>query len=136
MKVILESDEKGPGMEVMALVINLAVNKKNAALICGGGSVAGKEGLGLKLLFKRAFKYEDPLVMKTIRNIAQHDGPIKSFFMVGHSPRTNHLFFFSIFVFPRACRGRFRAKVTLDYDQCLLEHFWTSTSSHAVQFTF
>lgn len=53
-------------MEVMALAINLAVNKRNAQLIC--------EGHGLRVLMQRAFHYQDALIMKMIRNISQHDG--------------------------------------------------------------
>ncbi|CAG0913778.1 unnamed protein product [Notodromas monacha] len=80
MKFLLDSDEDDPGMEVMALIINLAANRKNAALICGTVG-SSREGLGLKLLLHRAFKTDDPLIMKIIRNIAQHDGPTKHLFI-------------------------------------------------------
>ena len=53
-------------LEVMALGINLAANKRNAQLIC--------EGHGLRVLMQRAFHYQDALVMKMIRNISQHEG--------------------------------------------------------------
>lgn len=39
-------------------------------------------GNGLKMLMKRALKFKDPLLMKMIRNISQHDGPTKSQFIV------------------------------------------------------
>ncbi|ELU10175.1 hypothetical protein CAPTEDRAFT_219515 [Capitella teleta] len=78
MKMLLESgsgnrDEIEPELEVMALCINLASNKRCAQLIC--------EGNGLRLLMKRAFKFRDPLLMKMIRNISQHEGPSKALFI-------------------------------------------------------
>jgi hypothetical protein len=39
-------------------------------------------GNGLKMLMKRALKFKDPLLMKMIRNISQHDGPSKNLFIV------------------------------------------------------
>lgn len=39
-------------------------------------------GNGLKMLMKRALKFKDPLLMKMIRNISQHDGPTKNLFIV------------------------------------------------------
>ncbi|MCL4124004.1 UNVERIFIED_CONTAM: hypothetical protein GTU68_007997 [Idotea baltica] len=56
----------------MSLGVNLALNKRNAQLIC--------EGAGLKLILKRAFKNRDPLLMKMVRNIAQHEGPTRALF--------------------------------------------------------
>ncbi|NXK45692.1 KIFA3 protein, partial [Chauna torquata] len=38
-------------------------------------------GNGLKMLMKRALKFKDPLLMKMIRNISQHDGPTKNLFI-------------------------------------------------------
>lgn len=72
MKLLLESPEQ-PDMELLALCINLAANKRTAAIIC--------EGSGLKMLMKRAFKFHDAFVMKMIRNISQHDGDTKSLFI-------------------------------------------------------
>ena len=66
MKMILETTDDQVSLEVMALGINLAANKRNAQLIC--------EGHGLRVLMQRAFHYQDALVMKMIRNISQHDG--------------------------------------------------------------
>lgn len=45
-------------------------------------SVSFFSGNGLKMLMKRALKFKDPLLMKMIRNISQHDGPSKSLFIV------------------------------------------------------
>lgn len=72
MKMLLESPEKAD-IELLSLCINLAANKRNAQIVC--------EGKGLKLLMKRAFKFRDPLLMKMIRNISQHDGPTKNLFV-------------------------------------------------------
>uniref|UniRef100_A0AAR2LF23 Kinesin-associated protein 3 n=1 Tax=Pygocentrus nattereri TaxID=42514 RepID=A0AAR2LF23_PYGNA len=38
-------------------------------------------GNGLKMLMKRALKLKDPLMMKVIRNVSQHDGPSKNLFI-------------------------------------------------------
>lgn len=73
MKMLFESGENVE-MELMALCVNLASNKRVAAMIC--------EGQGLKMLMKRAFKYRHPLLMKMIRNLSQHDGPTKNLFVV------------------------------------------------------
>ncbi|GAA6069616.1 kinesin-associated protein 3-like isoform X1, partial [Tachysurus ichikawai] len=35
----------------------------------------------LKMLMKRALKFKDPLFMKMIRNISQHDDPLKQLFL-------------------------------------------------------
>uniref|UniRef100_A0A671NMN8 Kinesin-associated protein 3b n=1 Tax=Sinocyclocheilus anshuiensis TaxID=1608454 RepID=A0A671NMN8_9TELE len=57
--------------ELISFCINLAANKTNAQIICNG----------LKMLMKRALKLKDPLLMKMIRNISQHDGPLKQLFI-------------------------------------------------------
>lgn len=63
------SAEKVP-LEPAALAVNLAVSKRNAQLMCERG--------GLTALVKRAFQHRDPLLLKVIRNISQHDGPTKT----------------------------------------------------------
>ena len=73
MKMLLESPEN-PDIELLSLCINLAANKRTAQIIC--------EGQGLKMLMKRAFKFKDPLLMKMIRNVSEHDGQTKSLFVV------------------------------------------------------
>ncbi|KAL4218964.1 Kinesin-associated protein 3 [Mactra antiquata] len=72
MKMLLESPEN-PDIELLSLCINLAGNKRTAQIIC--------EGQGLKMLMKRAFKFKDPLMMKMIRNVSEHDGPTKNLFI-------------------------------------------------------
>ncbi|KAK8721272.1 hypothetical protein OTU49_012869, partial [Cherax quadricarinatus] len=72
MKLVLNSAGPQVPLELMALAVNLAANKRNAQLVC--------EGAGLKLLLKRALKYRDPLLTKMIRNIAQHEGPTRALF--------------------------------------------------------
>ena len=83
--MILERKTERVDIELIALCINLASNKRNAQLIC--------EGNGLRLLMRRALKYKDPLLMKMIRNISQHEGTTKKDFMVFNS------IFLSIFPF-------------------------------------
>lgn len=73
MKMILECPSDRVEIELISLAINLVANKRNAQLIC--------EGTGLRLLMRRAFKTKDPLLMKMIRNISQHDGQTKRDFM-------------------------------------------------------
>ena len=73
MKMLLESPEN-PDIELLSLCINLAANKRTAQIIC--------EGNGLKMLMKRGFKFKDPLLMKMIRNVSEHDGPTKNLFIV------------------------------------------------------
>lgn len=73
MKMIMENKDE-PEMEVMALTVNLAANKRCAQLICDNN--------GLKMLLKRAFKLRDPLLMKMVRNLSLHDGQTKAMFVV------------------------------------------------------
>lgn len=73
MQMMLECPGDRIDLELIALAINLAANKRNAQLIC--------EGPGLKLLMRRAFKFNDPLLLKMIRNISQHEGPTKAQFV-------------------------------------------------------
>ena len=74
MKLLLDPPEGQPELEVIALCINLAGNKRCAQMMC--------EGKGLRLLMKKAFQNFDPLFMKIIRNLSQHDGPTKMMFIV------------------------------------------------------
>uniref|UniRef100_A0AAR2JES6 Kinesin-associated protein 3b n=1 Tax=Pygocentrus nattereri TaxID=42514 RepID=A0AAR2JES6_PYGNA len=73
MKMVFEHGEERIDSELISFCINLAANKRNAHIIC--------EGNGLKMLMKRALKFKDPLLMKMIRNISQHDGPLKQLFL-------------------------------------------------------
>ena len=73
MRIILQCTDEQVDLEIMALAINLAANKRNAQLIC--------EGNGLRVLMQRAFSYQDPLIIKMIRNISQHDGVTKTLFI-------------------------------------------------------
>ncbi|XP_022528562.2 kinesin-associated protein 3b isoform X1 [Astyanax mexicanus] len=73
MKMLFEHGEERIDSELISFCINLAANKRNAHIIC--------EGNGLKMLMKRALKFKDPLLMKMIRNISQHDGPLKQLFL-------------------------------------------------------
>ncbi|XP_026883911.1 kinesin-associated protein 3b isoform X4 [Electrophorus electricus] len=73
MKMLFEHREEKIDSELISFCINLAANKRNAQIIC--------EGNGLKMLMKRALKFKDPLLMKMIRNVSQHDGPLKQLFL-------------------------------------------------------
>lgn len=72
-RLILECPTDKVEIELIALAINLACNKRNAQIIC--------EGNGLRLLMRKALKFSDPLLLKMIRNISQHDGPTKHQFI-------------------------------------------------------
>ncbi|KAK2494481.1 hypothetical protein MC885_010841, partial [Smutsia gigantea] len=73
MKMLFECSDERIDLELISFCINLAANKRNVQIIC--------EGNGLKMLMKRALKFKDPLLMKMIRNISQHDGPTKNLFI-------------------------------------------------------
>ncbi|XP_052391967.1 kinesin-associated protein 3 [Carassius gibelio] len=73
MKMLFDCGEERIDAELISFCINLAANKRNAQIMC--------EGNGLKMLMKRALKLKDPLMMKMIRNISQHDGPSKNLFI-------------------------------------------------------
>jgi len=78
MKLIIDCKEETLEPEIIALAINLALNAGCAEQLCDY-----KHGKGLKLLFKRAYKNKDSLVMKMIRNISSHSSPdIKNQFIV------------------------------------------------------
>ncbi|KAG7233463.1 hypothetical protein INR49_007001 [Caranx melampygus] len=74
MRMVFACGEEKMDVELISLCINLAANKSNAQVFCAGN--------GLKMLMKRALKLKDVLVMKMIRNLSQHSGPTKSFFLV------------------------------------------------------
>ncbi|XP_075038840.1 kinesin-associated protein 3 [Mixophyes fleayi] len=73
MKMMFECSDERIDLELISFCINLAANKRNAQLI--------SEGNGMKMLMKKALKFKDPLLMKMIRNISQHDGPTKILFV-------------------------------------------------------
>lgn len=61
----LEYDKDQVDLVVVALAINLALNKRNAEIMVEGGR--------LQLLMDQAFRNLDSLLMKVVRNISQHD---------------------------------------------------------------
>ncbi|XP_016921768.1 kinesin-associated protein 3 isoform X4 [Apis cerana] len=63
--MIVNSEDDQPKLELIALGINLAINSKNAQLMIESNRLQG--------LIKKAFRTQDPLIMKMIRNISQHD---------------------------------------------------------------
>lgn len=80
MKAILETEGEQVDLEVIALGINLALNNK-----CAVKMFEYSKKKGLRYMMKRAFKFKDPLVMKMIRNMSQHD-EIKKQFCVSLRP--------------------------------------------------
>ncbi|KAG5315033.1 KIFA3 protein, partial [Pseudoatta argentina] len=63
--MVLNSEDEHVRSELIALGINLAINNKNAQLMVENNHLQG--------LIKIAFRNQDALVMKMIRNISQHD---------------------------------------------------------------
>ncbi|CAF0761376.1 unnamed protein product [Brachionus calyciflorus] len=74
MKMIIESPGEHVDLELVALGINLALNSK-----CAVQMIEYSKKKGLRFLIKRAFKFKDPLVMKMVRNMSQHDETKKFF---------------------------------------------------------
>jgi hypothetical protein len=71
MKLLLEGSEDEVNLELVALCINLAINKRNAQIMV--------ENNRLRCLMARAFRNQDSLIMKMIRNIAMHEGTKQNF---------------------------------------------------------
>nr|XP_012148768.1 PREDICTED: kinesin-associated protein 3 isoform X2 [Megachile rotundata] len=69
--MILSSEDDHPKMELIALGINLAINSKNAQLMVENNRLQG--------LIRKAFRNQDPLIMKMIRNVSQHDSTKENF---------------------------------------------------------
>uniref|UniRef100_A0A915PQC9 Kinesin-associated protein 3 n=1 Tax=Setaria digitata TaxID=48799 RepID=A0A915PQC9_9BILA len=59
---------------VKAILINIALEKRNAQLLCG------TDGEGLNLLLEAALNRRDQLLLKIVRNIAIHSGPTQAMF--------------------------------------------------------
>ena len=60
-------------VEARSLAINLAHNKR-----CGSSMCANN---GLANILSKAFEMEDPLMMKIVRNLSQHEGPTQELFI-------------------------------------------------------
>ncbi|KOX78032.1 Kinesin-associated protein 3 [Melipona quadrifasciata] len=69
--MILNTEDDQPKLELIALGINLAINGKNAQLMVENNRLQG--------LIKKAFRTQDPLIMKMIRNISQHHSTKENF---------------------------------------------------------
>lgn len=61
---------------VKAILINIALEKRNAQLLCGA------DGEGLNLLIEAALNQKDQLLLKIVRNVAVHSGPTQAAFSV------------------------------------------------------
>lgn len=71
MSMLLESSEEEMSTELIALCINLATNEKNADLLIKNNALKG--------LIVRAFKHQNALLMKIVRNISQHESTKECF---------------------------------------------------------
>ena len=71
MNMLLDGPQDEMNLELVALCINLAINKRNAQIMV--------EDNRLRRLMARAFRNQDSLVMKMIRNIAMHEGTKQNF---------------------------------------------------------
>ncbi|XP_043481752.1 kinesin-associated protein 3 [Leptopilina heterotoma] len=69
--LLTDSGDERHKPELLALCINLALNNKNAQLMV--------ENNRLQKLIKKAFRNQDALIMKMIRNISQHDSTKENF---------------------------------------------------------
>lgn len=69
--MILISEDDHIRSELIALGINLAINNKNAQLMVESNRLQG--------LIKTAFRNQDALIMKMIRNISQHESTKDNF---------------------------------------------------------
>jgi hypothetical protein len=69
--------KKGDPLVVKGTLINLALEKRNAQLICGA------DGKGLDEILNLAFSDKDYMLMKLVRNLASHDAAIQNNFVVG-----------------------------------------------------
>lgn len=63
--MLLINLNKKSDADLIALGVNLALNKKNAQGMCENNRLAN--------LIERAFKYQDALMMKMVRNISSHE---------------------------------------------------------------
>lgn len=64
-------------LTVKAVLVNIALEKRNAQLLCGA------DGQGLDLLLEAALSSKDHILMKVVRNIASHTGLTQTVFVVG-----------------------------------------------------
>lgn len=67
--------------EIISLAINLAINQRNAQLMCDNGN--------LNKLIDKALNTKDCLLLKLLRNISYHDDPIKMPFLDYHQEMVN-----------------------------------------------
>jgi hypothetical protein len=65
MRQLIELPHEAGATEALALAINLAHNARNAELMCAGDT--------LRALVDRAFRTRDPLLLKLVRNLSQHE---------------------------------------------------------------
>lgn len=69
--MVLESDDDQLYPELISLCVNLALNSRNAEVMIQNNR--------LKKLVEKAFKNQNALLMKIVRNISQHDSTKENF---------------------------------------------------------
>lgn len=69
--MILEVDDEQMFPELVSLCVNLATNSKNAEMMVQNNRLQG--------LVEKAFKNQNPLLMKIVRNISQHESAKDNF---------------------------------------------------------
>jgi hypothetical protein len=67
---------KSDSLPIKGILGNVAMEKRNAQLICGA------DGSGLDFVIETALRNSDPLLMKVARNISMHEGPMQQHFVV------------------------------------------------------
>lgn len=73
---LLRSPKTIDQLPIKGTLMNLALEKRNAQLICGA------DGKGLDTILEMAFRQKDPMLMKLARNLATHEGSIQQHFEV------------------------------------------------------
>lgn len=83
MRQILEYRGSRTPVSLAGCVCNAAKHLRNAETICGLSGIQDKNnGLGLKLVFKKATKMQDPVLFKLLNILASRDSPdIKNLFL-------------------------------------------------------
>lgn len=69
--MLLASDDEQMTPELIALCVNLATNNKNAELMVQNNRLQG--------LVEKAFKNQNAILMKIVRNISQHESTKENF---------------------------------------------------------
>ncbi|RWS29206.1 kinesin-associated protein 3-like protein [Leptotrombidium deliense] len=80
-KIPFSQQEENNIMQIMALLINLATNRRNAQLICDNGQLQVLINKAMEPQQKSKEMLTNILLLKLIRNLSQHDDPFKMLFL-------------------------------------------------------